>query len=72
MTILQQIQKKEKQIENIKKKIKELQDSCPHVNCDEKHDSNTGNYDLVDMYWSIFHCLDCDKRWHSETKYVIG
>ncbi len=42
------------------KKIKDLRDSCPHINFESSYGSNDGNYDpSADRYWVNFKCLDC-------------
>lgn len=46
---------------------KELQDSCPHGNVDEKYKGNSGNYDSsANSYWIEYCCLDCGKFWTEE------
>ena len=46
---------------------KELQDSCPHANVDEKYKGNSGNYDSsANSSWIEYRCLDCGKFWTKE------
>lgn len=67
----------QKSILDLQKRLGKIQDNCIHVHFEKKHDSNTGNYDGHDRYWTYFHCLDCDKRWTedgslSNHKYAKG
>ena len=51
-------------IEKYQNRIKKIQGHCTHPNVENKHGSNTGNYDpSCDIYWTDHHCPDCDKRW---------
>lgn len=50
------------EIELLNEELKILQSECPHSNKKETHGSNTGNLD-DNIYWTDFHCLDCDKKW---------
>ena len=62
----QYILKLQKKILNYNLKIKEYQDNCKHANVTKDHGANTGNYDLHNIYWTNFHCLDCDLRWKKQ------
>lgn len=57
----------DKNIKKYYKKLKELQEECPHTNVDKKYKGNTGNYDpSCDIYWIEFKCPDCGKFWTVE------
>lgn len=45
------------------RKLKEVQDKCPHKNFDAYTDASTGSFDpMDDKYWVVVKCLDCDKH----------
>jgi len=65
----EQITKLQKQIEKAYYKIQGIQEMCHHPKefVEYVHCSNTGNYDpSCDRYWTEYHCLECDKKWHQE------
>lgn len=56
-----------RQIENARLKLDELQAACPHVNATHTNRANTGNYDPhSDSYWTEHHCYDCGRRWTTD------
>ena len=46
--------------------IKEIQDSCPHINLKYTRGGSSGNWDREDSYWFNFKCNDCGKKWTTE------
>ena len=69
MTRREKVDALNKEIEKLRKKIRVLQETCPHHPwmIDVKHGSSTGNYDpSCDRYWTDCHCRDCDKSWTEE------
>jgi len=56
----------QKSILDLQKRLRKIQDKCVHINFEKEHGANTGNYDCKDIYWTDFHCLDCDKRWSED------
>jgi hypothetical protein len=54
-------------IYNLELRLRNIQEKCLHIRAEKKHGASTGNYDpSSDRYWTDFHCLECDKRWHEE------
>jgi hypothetical protein len=52
-----------KQRDQLNKRIAYIQSKCKHTNKEEAHGSrgDMGDGDLI--FWTIYHCLDCDKHW---------
>lgn len=51
-------------LELLKKQISNYQNKCQHKNTEHEHGANTGNWDPSNnIYWTTYHCLDCNKRW---------
>jgi len=57
-----------KEIVKLRNRIAKLQKECPHENVVVTPGSNTGNYDLTEIYWVDVKCFDCDiwERYDSE------
>lgn len=61
--------KKEREIieENLfqyRKRLKDLQESCPHPNLSFVNKCDVGNYDpSSDCYWTEYYCPSCGKAW---------
>lgn len=52
----------------LNERLRELQDSCPHLTYESVYKSNTGNYDpSCDCYWVTVECLDCGKRMYFDS-----
>jgi hypothetical protein len=52
-------------IYDLELRLRNIQEKCAHARVEKKHGASTGNYDPSDdRYWTDFHCLECDKRWH--------
>lgn len=59
-----QLESKRKKLRELEEEIEVLQSNCPHPGLNEKHDSNTGNWDPSDdSYWIDYHCKICEKQW---------
>jgi len=58
-----------KQIVKLQDRIDKIQKNCKHPNVVKTHGGSTGNYDPSDnLYWTHFHCPDCDKMWVEDDK----
>lgn len=56
-------------IHKLQDEILEIQSICLHKMTEQKHKSDTGNYDpSCDAYWVEFRCVYCDKKWIVEKK----
>lgn len=63
MAVKNSILKLRKQICNLEKEIKKIQDKCPHKNISEMHGSRR-DYEGGDLiFWTDYKCPDCGKSW---------
>ena len=56
------------QSRKINEKISDYKKLCPHPPAfvNYEYESNTGNYDRNDSYWTNYYCRKCGKLWHVE------
>ncbi len=69
LTPLEAVLSRRARIDELRSEIVDIQEQCQHINKEsEDHTvAQTAATGLcVDLKWSTFRCLDCDKQWSSE------
>lgn len=69
LTPLEAVASRRARIDELVSEILEIQEKCPHSRKDVEDNvvAQTGSMGTcIDLKWSTYKCLDCDKQWSSD------